>query len=175
MGKQLNSERFIDAYNLIDHSLRVQYNIKRSMSFSQLIRKAVGLNSVIRKYEDLLVDYGRLRNAIIHQNSVETIIAEPNDKAVEELEKIAELISTPPTVIETIARKNIICVDDDTSVKKTIELISKTGYSNIPIYKDGVLIGVANGKRIIDRLGEEIYKKNNIDDFLEGGAVNEDI
>lgn len=172
MPKKLNSERFIDAYNSIDHGLRVQYNVKRSMSFSQLIRKAVGLNAIVRKYEDLLVDYGRLRNAIIHQNGTDTIIAEPNDEAVEALEKIAKLVTSPPTVLNTVARKNIMTVDDSASIKKTIELISRSGYSNLPIYKEGVLIGVANGQRIIDSLGQEIYRKTDINNFIENNPIS---
>lgn len=173
MDNKLNSIRFIEAYNQIDHSLRIQYNIKRSMSFSQLVRKAVTLNAVIRKYEDYLVDYGRLRNAIIHQNGTETIIAEPHNDTVEKMEHIAKLVSTPPTVLDTVARKEIMCVDDNTSIKKTIELISKTGFSNLPIYKDGVLIGVANGRRIIDILGDEIYKKTDINEFIKNTPIRD--
>ena len=41
-----NAKRFIDAYNKIDYSLRVQHDFKRSMSFSDMIRKAVVLNHI---------------------------------------------------------------------------------------------------------------------------------
>ena len=39
-----NARRFINAYNTIDYAIRVQHNFKRSMSFSDLIRRAVPLN-----------------------------------------------------------------------------------------------------------------------------------
>jgi predicted transcriptional regulator len=143
------------------------------MSFADLLRRTVSLNAVIRKYEDLLVDYGRLRNAIVHNSDKEIVIAEPNIEVVERMEKIATLVSTPPKVLDTVARKDILTVDHDVSVKKTIELISKSGYTNLPIYKDGVLTGVANGQRILDRLGDEIYKKNNVEQYIDTVSISQ--
>ena len=67
--KKSNATRFIAAYNQIDYSLRAIYGFKRSMSFSDVIRRSVVLNSVVRKYEDDLIDFGRLRNAIIHNGT----------------------------------------------------------------------------------------------------------
>ena len=81
-----NAERFITAYNSIDYSLRTIYNFKRSMSFSDVIRRGVVLNSVVRKYEEDLIDFGRLRNAIIHQGNSKYTIAEPHDDIVEKIE-----------------------------------------------------------------------------------------
>ena len=60
------AQRFINSYNQIDYALRVQHNFKRSMGFSDMIRKSVPINNITRKYEDDLIDFGRLRNAIIH-------------------------------------------------------------------------------------------------------------
>ena len=93
-----NAQRFLNAYNTLDHSLRTQYNFKRTIAFSDVIRRSVMLNSVIRKYEDDLIDYGRLRNAIVHSGNEQEIIAEPNTNVVEKLEKIAQIVSTPPKV-----------------------------------------------------------------------------
>ena len=75
MEEKTKAERFLDAFNSIDYSLRARYNLNRSMSFSDLIRKCVSLNYVVRKYEDDLIDYGRLRNAIVHQGNKDYIIA----------------------------------------------------------------------------------------------------
>ena len=87
-----NATRFLNAYNILDHSLRNQYNFKRSMAFSDVVRRSVLLNSVIRKYEDDLIDFGRLRNAIVHSGNETDVIAEPHLNVVEKLEKIAKII-----------------------------------------------------------------------------------
>jgi len=168
-----NAERFIEAYNKVDRSLRAQYNFRRSMSFSDVIRRTVVLNAIVRKYEDLLIDYGRLRNAIIHQNSHEEIIAEPHLKVVEKMEHIAALITTPPKILDTVARKNILCINDTNTIRETISIMAKSGYSNIPIYKNEGLVGVANGQRILDKIGNQIYKKNNVEEYINHTLISE--
>lgn len=162
-----NAERFLKAYNTLDHSLRTQYNFKRSMAFSDIIRRSVLLNSVVRKYEDDLIDYGRLRNAIVHSGNNEEIIAEPHTNVVEKFERIAKLVSTPPKAVDSICRKDVLCVSANDKLKKVIELISKSGYSNLPVYQGDKLVGIANGQRLIDCLGKVIANGKNLDDFCE--------
>ena len=81
MALQSLGVRFLNAYNLLDHSLRTQYNFKTNISFSDLIRRCASLNQVIRSYEDNLVELARLRNAIVHSHS-DRIIAEPHEDVV---------------------------------------------------------------------------------------------
>lgn len=173
MVEKTNATRFIDAYNKIDYQLRIQYNFKRSMSFSDMIRKAVVLNHIVRKYEDDLIDYGRLRNAIIHKSNDKYIIAEPHTDVVENFEKIAKLISTPPKVIETNCVHDVFTVSYDISVLSVIQIMAQTTYSNIPVFKDGVLIGVANGQRIIDAFGNYMLNGGVCSDFLNNKKIEE--
>lgn len=46
-----NSRRFIKAYNQIDSALRIQGDMKRSISYTEAIRKAARTNSLVAKYE----------------------------------------------------------------------------------------------------------------------------
>lgn len=163
---QTNARKFINAYNTIDYAIRTQHNFKRSMSFSEVVRKAVSLNYIVRKYEDDLVDFGRLRNAIIHSGNNDYIIAEPHDDVVQKIQHIAELISTPPKAIDAINDKNVLCVQNDVKLRDVIQLIAVSEYSNIPVYKDGGLIGVANGQRILDELGKKIADNISIDKYI---------
>ena len=102
MGEQnVNATRFIMAYNRLDQGLREIYSIKRTLTFSDMIRKVANVNTVVSKFEEELIDYGRLRNAIVHRSNDE-IIAEPNLEVVEKLEKIARTINTPPRVIDCL-------------------------------------------------------------------------
>ncbi len=167
-----NAGRFIQAYNRIDHSLRAQYNFKRGQSFGDIIRRCTSINSIVRKFEDTLIDYARLRNAIIH-GSDEYVIAEPHDDVLENMEKIAELICTPPLVINTVCRKDILIVQADESVSSVISKIYDSGYSNIPVYKGDSFLGVANGQRLIDKIGEVIYKGKSVDDYLQRTTIEE--
>ena len=171
--KQTNAVRFINAYNQIDYSLRVQYNFKRSMNFSDLIRRSVLVNHIARKYEDDLIDYGRLRNAIIHRSNDDLIIAEPHDSVVENIERIARLITTPPNALQTICQDDVLTVEYNVKVKKVIGLMANKSFSNIPIYKDGTLLGVANGQKILEWIGSHINKKHNLEDILNETDIQE--
>lgn len=168
-----NATRFLKAYNNLDYALRTQYNFKRSMAFSDVIRRSVVLNSVVRKYEDLLIDYGRLRNAIIHSGNETEVIAEPHLNVVEKLEKIAKLICTPPRVLETVCKKDVLCIPSTETLKKTIMLISSSGYSNLPVYENNELIGVANGQKLINNIGKVLANDYDIGQYLEQTTIKE--
>ena len=167
------AERFIVAYNEIDYSLRTIYGFKRSISFSDMVRKAVTLNSVVRKYEESLIDYGRRRNSSVHKSNPNYIIAEPHDDVVEELEKIAELISTPPTALDKIATKDVLCLAGSSSVREVLEKIYETGFFNIPIYDDNKLVGVANGHDLVTELGKQLGSGVNINDYVNNTKIRD--
>ena len=142
-----NAERFITAYNAIDHSLRSLYDFKKSLTFTDVVRKSVMFNSVVRKYEDDLLDYGRLRNAIIHRSNSSYVIAEPHIDVVENIEKLADIISTPPLALDRISNHEVLTMKHTAKANELIALMARSGYSNIPIYDGNELIGVANGQR----------------------------
>jgi predicted transcriptional regulator len=168
-----NSKRFIKTYNQIDSALRVQGDMKRSISYTEAVRKAARTNSIVAKYEDQLIDYGRLRNAIVHQSDPDLAIAEPHDDVVAEYEKIAELICTPPLAVKTVCKKVISTIEYNWVLKDVMEYGYKSGFSNIPIFKDGMLIGVANAGKIAEVLGKKIYEKQDINDYIESTTIEE--
>ena len=168
-----NAKRFLDAYNNIDYALKARYNLNRSMGFSELIRKSVTVNYVIRKYEDELVDYGRLRNAIIHNNNEDFIIAEPHDKVVEKIEHIEKLLTTPPLALESVAQKQVVITHAGKSMREVITLIASTGFSNIPVYREKILLGVANGQKILHSLGQYLLAGGSEKTYLDNVQIED--
>lgn len=168
-----NAERFIIAYNSIDYSLRSIYGFKRSISYADLVRKSVSLNSVVRKYEEELIDYGRLRNSIVHRTNPNFVIAEPHDEVVEEFEKIAKLIATPPTAFNKICHKEVIVCENTVSLKDTLKIMARTGYHNIPVYEGNTLQGVAIGPKIMQRLGENLIQGVDATEYLSNTNVSD--
>ncbi len=171
--KKSNAHRFIIAYNTIDQTLRSVYNFKRNLTFSDMIRRSVSLNSVVRKYEDKLIDYARLRNAIIHNSTEDYIIAEPHLTVVEEMEKIAALVSKPPLVINSVAKKNIFAIQHDLPLKKVIELFGTSGFKNLPVFENDRLIGVATPARLIQAIGEALHNGRLTEDFIQSTTVKD--
>ena len=168
-----NSKRFLDAYNNIDYALKKRYDLHRSMGFSDLIRKTSSLNYVVRKYEDCLIDYGRLRNAIVHNNNEDFVIAEPHNSVVENIEHIEKLITTPPRAIDSIAIRDVLTVPNDKSMRDVIMTMSSSGYSNLPVYKNGALIGVANGQKIINSFGQYLLSGGKPATFLDNIQIED--
>ena len=168
-----NAERFINAYNKIDYAIRTQNNFKRSMGFSDMIRRAVSLNNLVRKYEDDLVTFGRLRNAIIHGNNEDQVIAEPHDSIVLKIEAIAKVITTPPKALDVLEEKQVFTFTHDVKIVDVIKQMSRTNFSNIPVYKDNKLVGVANGQKILDALGGKLLAGENIEEFLNNCTIEE--
>ena len=161
-----NAERFIMAYNEIDYSLRTIYGFKRSLTFSDLIRKAVTLNSVVRKYEEDLIDYARLRNSIVHRSNPNYIIAEPHNEVVNQIEKVARLIATPPTALEVIGTKDVMCEDSDATIQTVLKKLAETGYLNLPIYEGNKLLGVATGRDVVRAIGNQVALGNDVGDYI---------
>ena len=170
-----NARRFIISYNNIDQSLRAQYDLSKSSSYTEVIRRASRMNAFVKKYEDQLIDYGRLRNAIVHSFNENMVIAEPHLDVVEEYEKLAKVICTPPLAIDTVCNKDIKTINHDATVAEVVQNIYKSGNSNWPVYKDGMLIGVANSRRLIKEIGKKVYEKRDINEFLQNTKIEDAI
>ncbi len=168
-----NARRFIQSYNNIDYTIRTRYNLNRSMGFSELIRKSVALNFIVRKYEDDLIDFGRLRNAIVHGNE-DYIMAEPHIDVVEQIEKIERLLTAPPKALELVCRRDVLTISANQSMKDAIMLIASSSYSNIPAYNDkGEIIGIANGQKILDSFGKHLLSGGKADSFLNNVKIED--
>ena len=163
--KNANAKRFIAAYNRLDQGLREIYSIKRSLTFSDMIRKVATVNTVVSRFEEDLIDYARLRNAIVHKSGDE-IIAEPNVDVVEKLEKIARIITTPPRVIECLRPRKVYTIDGDTTLKEVVLQMSRSGYSVVPVYISGTIVGVIHRKMVVDGIGRFVEQQKDIDDSL---------
>lgn len=70
-----NPDRFLTAFNRINHQMRDIVGAKDTMPFSRLIGQAKKKGLVVRKYEGDLRAYADLRNAIVHhRTSMEFVI-----------------------------------------------------------------------------------------------------
>ena len=165
--KKSNSMRFLSAFNNIDYAIKTRYNLNRTSGFSEAVRRAVSYNYIIRKYEDDLISYGRLRNAIVHDNGDYTI-AEPHIDVVEKIEKIERLITTPPRALDTVARRDVLMVEASKSMQEVIMLIASSNYSNLPVYnEDNEIIGIANGQKILDSFGKYLLSGGKAEAYLK--------
>lgn len=173
MPELRNATEFIDSYNKIDAQLRDLYGYKPSQSFTDIVRRSAEKNAVVRRFEDDLSDYARLRNAIVHQSTDGRIIAVPCDEAVQHIRRIEKLLCTPPRIAECLPDKRVTSIDAGLNLRRAVLLIAQTGYSNLPVYRGKKMVGILNNRRIIKALGEVLREGGSADAFLSQTAAGE--
>ena len=94
-----NGQRFEEAYNRIDALLRKKINKDRSTPFSQVVAAAASCDATVRTYKIDLLEYGDLRNAIVHERgNAPFLIADPRNDVVHKIEEISDRLSRPRTL-----------------------------------------------------------------------------
>lgn len=166
-----NATEFINAYNKIDAQLREMYGYKPSQSFTDVVRRSAEKNAIVRKYENELYDYARLRNAIVHQSTDGRIIAVPCEDVVENILLIERLLCSPPTVGETLQDKRIVSIEAEISLRQAVQLMARTGYSNLPVYRGKRMIGIINNRRVLRELGDILSQGRSADVWLSETPV----
>ena len=109
----------------------------------------------IRSYKDDLKEYADLRNAIVHERSGGSIIAEPNDYVVDRIERIAAVLEKPPTVIPEFQIK-VTTIKDSDSIAKALKLILKQSFSQVPVMKSGKFTALLTANTITRWLGASV-------------------
>ena len=166
------AKRFINAYNQIDHALRAQYNFKNNISFTDLVRRCSSLNSIIKTHEDDLISFARLRNAIVHAVG-DYIVAEPHETVVKAMESIVELITTPPLALEALGRRKVAVISSCSTLAEWLVEKNRVGYSNLPVYKGNMLIGLMHWRQYFSGLGKVVLERRSVDQYLQCTTVEE--
>jgi CBS domain-containing protein len=169
-----NATRFIGAYNKVDKTLRERYRFKTSLNFTDAVRKAALVSGLVRKYEDELLSYARLRNAIVHNSDDTQIIAEPNGDVTAHFEHIAKLLAAPPKAYKFIHKAAVIGADK--TLRAAVDLMISGDYSNVPVVENGTIIGVVTNKMIVRALHatptdlDAFMKKTPVGEILENAG-----
>ena len=150
-----NAIEFISAYNEIDARLRAIYQGKGNLQFSDLVRRCAALDGTVRRYEEELISYARLRNAIVHNSTKERIIAEPCDEATREIVHIADLLTRPPRLKE-LKEREITGISGEELVRDALIRMAKNDFSNLPVYQKGKMLGILNNRRLVAEMGKAL-------------------
>lgn len=148
----INSERFLDAFYSIEKYLHNLANLDKQDSFTKCINKAKKSNKTVKKYENDLREFSDLRNAIVHERGGGSVIAEPNDWAVHQIERISSLFLDPPKVIPKF-QKEVHSLQFNNPIAIAVKIMFNNSFSQIPIYRENQFIGLLTGETIARWLG----------------------
>lgn len=142
------ANRFLAAFNTIDRELANIAEGDFRQTFRQQVYLAARRNSYVRKYAEDLFQYADLRNAIVHTRRANSVIAEPHEDVVLEIEKIARLIANPPLVADVMTLRPR-SVGREASVGEVLQLFRKYNISRCPIVSSRGVEGLITAKCIV--------------------------
>lgn len=129
-----NATTFLNSFAAIEKYLRARSDADRHASFYQLVDRASSVLPAVRRHRDDLKEYADLRNAIVHERSDGRPIAEPNDRAVRELQQLESFLLNPPRVLPAF-QKHVYTVDASAQITDALAFFSPRNFSQVPVTK----------------------------------------
>lgn len=163
-----NAARFLKSYNRIENQLKILYNARPTQNFTDLVRRCTDLNLTVRRYENELVDYGKLRNAIVHRTAGEELfIANPCDDVVCNIEYIESQLCDPPLAVEALKPRKIASVFADKPLIAAVRAFAEFKQKTLLVYDHGKMTGVLNSYCLFDAIARCADAEKSVTEFLE--------
>ncbi len=142
-----NSEIFIELFSEIEQKLKTICNDEFHSTFSDLLRKARGINAVVNQYASDLKEFSQLRNAIVHTRRENFVIAEPHNDVIKEIRHIHSLLHNPPRV-SSVMIKNPYFTSSNGSIFDLLTTFSEKNIMRCPVIDNGSVTCLITAKTI---------------------------
>lgn len=136
-----NAERFVEAHNRVAKYLRRVLDCEQELGFMSMVREGARSQPRIRRYKDELLQFAKLRNAIVHEQYGGEVIAEPNPTATERYERIASEFENPPLVSQRY-HQDVKRLQRAESVGVALDWVQTLDLSQFPVYDAGEFSGL---------------------------------
>lgn len=150
----LNSNAFLQIFSDIESWLRRQNGAERSTTYSELVERTARRNSAVRRYQSDLKEFADLRNAIVHERSDGHVIAEPNDRAVADFQRVRDALLAPKTVFPKF-QMQVQALDAADSIAIAVTTMRNGAFSQIPIISDGRVTALLTTETVVRWLAAE--------------------
>lgn len=148
-------ERFLVAYNVVDHYLREQLGSDQTTTFTQLVRKYAVRYPRWRDRETLRL-IGDLRNAVVHQRERSyEYLSVPLPSIVENVERIRDQLTSPERVYPKFG-KEVTSFQAEDVLSTVLAEIHAKDFSQFPIYKQDSFLGLLTENGITRWLANHI-------------------
>jgi len=127
------ANRFLDAFNGIEHVLRERIAADRGLRFYDLVDRVASSNSAVAAFALDLKQYADLRNAIVHGRGDGRPIADPYPDTVNSIEHIRALLESPPRLTECIVVSRVETCTADTPVLAAAKVMKYGDFSQMPV------------------------------------------
>ena len=169
-----NAARFLKSYNKIESQLKILYNARPTQNFTDLVKRCTDLNITVRRYENELVDYGKLRNAIVHRAAEgELFIANPCDDVVSNIEFIEKQLCDPPAVLDALKSRKLPSVFADKPLSAAAEQFAEHRRKTLVVSDHGRTAGLIDCYALLGDLAALSAKGEDVNAFLSGTLCGE--
>lgn len=150
-----NSDQFLSIYNKLDNELRSMDHAENYVGFTSIVNRLSKSRKLIKHFRNQLLEYNDLRNAIVHERIDGRVIAEPNDYALKDFQRIYDRIVSPKLALD-VCKGSVKSLKSESKLSAALNLMQKDNLSVIPIYDHGAFVEMLNAETIT------AWLKNNI-------------
>ncbi len=141
------ADRFLDAFHGVEALLRSRIGADRRLRFYDLVDEAAKHDAVVAAFQLDLKEFADLRNAIVHDGTGRAI-ANPYPATVTAIERIAEVLKSPPTLVNVIVVPEVQTCSLATAVLSAARAMRDGDFSQLPVIDHGSIRGLLTAETV---------------------------
>ncbi len=149
-----NSTLFLEAFVVIEAYVASISTLGKGVPFVAQVDSLRLTDQTVQAYAEDLKAFARLRNVIVHERGGGTVLAEPNDWAVQRISHVRDMLIQPPTVA-IFATKNVLTIQSADHLAAASRLMYTHHYSQLPVFGDHGYEGLLTIRNITYWLGAQ--------------------
>jgi CBS domain-containing protein len=159
--------RFLAAFNDIEELFRSKLGVGPYVDFAQLERDYGDRYRLPGQHRRDLGAFRELRNAMVHGRYFgNRPIAEPVPEVVDAIERLRDLLVSPPTALAVLGTRNVCVAHPDEPIRTALEHVRRFDYSQLPVYDGREYIGILTTNTVARWLAQQLSQN-------EGYALEE--
>ncbi|MCI2049972.1 MAG: hypothetical protein LKJ76_09690 [Lachnospiraceae bacterium] len=129
-----NTSRFLNSFAVIEEKMNEILHPDHYISFAKSVSLCAAKNRVIRENQSILGNYRQLRNTIVHQRDAgKELVAAPTEETADDIERIANELTKPVTVLEC-AVTPIRIISSGDAITAAFDKMRSLGSTKIPCF-----------------------------------------
>ncbi len=163
-----NKTKFLEEFKKLEAKLKKIANKGDEAHFSDILNIVENKNYVVKTKRQTIQSLYSLRNVVAHGDR-DKYLAEINNLAFEEMDKILELLNNPPKAKE-IFKTEIFTAKVDDNTEDIVKTMNEKIYTHVPVYDNEKYVGTFSESTLLAWLADNIvygqadFRKSHLSD-----------
>jgi hypothetical protein len=137
----------MDAFLRIEEHLRKTLEPGRFTAFVPMVEEAARRDAAFLRMRSTLKEFARIRNFLQHNNRPMNPVVNLTERPADEIEKVVEILLSPPRLLPTFGKKVETCNADD-QLSLIVKRIAVASVTKVPVYRGPKLAGLLVAKTV---------------------------